>query len=320
MNNYKANRSLSHSFFEHIDSKNRHIGIIFTIIGWFLIALSSIVFSKTRSTHSLVETCFHHYLAAFMLISLWIGLKKRENLYCRNPFLIILNSLICMICYYACFSLRVAPASIQNSYFLNADSLILAFILVVVFKRKIPFLSWVGLLLGFLGVMSFFSFKIDFSSWFAFSDALICLLSAFALAVVVLFTQYLLAHNPPIIIALSHTLLGWVSSGVFLFFRGWEPVSQHDFLYMGMEGIMYGLALYFFIKSLLYTESYIIMAMSYLLPVYIIVMDWLLQQAGLNLEILVGILLILVGIVFVPIPMYVQDHKKGNPLLTDLTT
>ncbi len=302
--NYKA-------FGEKLDVENRHIGIAYTAFAWFLIALSSVFFTQTRATHSLVNTCFHQYLAAFMAVSLWAAFKSKKNFFCKNPFLVLLNSLICMTCFYISFILRMAPASTSNSYFLNSDAIILSLALVFIFRHKIGFLSWLGLIMGFVGVMSFFSFQIDFSTFKAFSDAIICILSAMLLVVLILFTQYLLQNNPPVIIALSHCLVGLLCSGVILYFSGWQLPTNFELFCMGVDGFIYGISLYFFITALYYVESYIIMSMSYLLPVYLIVINLGLKRGGLDLNMIVGMFLILVSVAIVPIPAYLLDHKKG---------
>lgn len=310
MESFSLRKIRSKISLEKIDEKSRHIGLAYTAFGWFLIALSSIFFSQSRATHSLVNTCFHHYLAAFMTISLWAGFKGKKNFFCKNPFLILFNSFVCMACYYIYFMFRAQPASVNNSYLLNADSICVAIISVFLLRRKIDLLSWAGLFIGFVGVMCFFSFGVDFTTLKSIVDGIVCLCSASALAVLVLLTQYLLKNNPPIIIALSHTLVGLFFSGVLLFFSGWQLPSQFDLFCMVMDGFMYGVALYFFINALYYTEAYIIMSLSYLLPVYLIMINLGLRRGGIDQSMIIGMLLVLVGVAFVPIPVYLKDRKK----------
>lgn len=298
------------SLISHIDSKNRHIGIAYTIFGWFIIAFSTIFFCPTRATHSLVNTCFHHYLAAFMTVSLWAGFKSKKNFFCKNPFLVVLNSFLCMICYYIYFILKAAPASISNSYFLNFDPIIVALAYVLVLGKKIRPLSWVGLVIGFIGIVGLFSFHVDFSNSKAISDALLCVLSAAALAVLILFTKFLLQNNPPVVLALSHCLVGLFCSGVMVLFTGWEPPTRFDLFCMGMDGFMYALSLYFFINALYYTEVYITMSMSYLLPVYLILISLGMGQGGMNQYMALGMLLILVGVIITPLSVYIKAKQK----------
>ncbi len=290
--------------------KNRHIGISYTAFGWFLIALSAVFFAQTRATHSLVNTCFHHYLVAFMVISLWAGFKKKRHFFCKNPILVIINSIICMACYYIYFMLRAAPASTSNSYLLNTDALILAFFSFVMLRKKVSFLSWMGLIVGFIGVMSFFSFEVDFVTLKGWSDAFVCVLSASALAILILLTQYLLKNNPPIIIALSHCLVGLFFSGIFLFFSGWQLPTNFDLFCMVIDGFMYAIALYFFINALQYTEAYIIMSLSYLVPVFLLLINVGMRRSWIDMNSLIGIVLVLVGVAFVPIPAYLRERKK----------
>ncbi|MCH9632651.1 MAG: hypothetical protein S4CHLAM6_09890 [Chlamydiae bacterium] len=297
-------------FGESHDLENRHIGISYTAFGWFLIALSSVFFTQTRATHSLVNTCFHQYLAAFMAVSLWAAFKGKKNFFCKNPFLVIINSFICMLCFYISYILKMTPASTSNSYLLNSDSIIAALILIFAFKQKISFLTWLGLIMGFIGVMSFFSFNVDFSTFKAISDAFICLVSAALLAVLVLLTQVLLQSNPPIVIALSHCMVGLFCSGAMLYFSGWQLPTNFELFCMGVDGFIYGISLYFFITALYYVESYIVMSLSYLLPVYLIIINLGLKRGGVDLYVIVGALLVIVGVAIIPIPAYLLDHKK----------
>ncbi len=302
-----------------IDTENRHVGIAYTAFGWFLVALSSVFFTQTRATHSLVNTCFHHYLAAFMAISLWGAFKNKKTFFCKNPFLVILNSIICMACYYIAFSFRMAPAGVHNSYLLNSDALLLALALVFLFKQRISFLSWLGLAIGFVGVMSFLSFQVDFSSTKANRDGFLCLLSAGLLVMLIILTKYLLQNNPPIVLALSHCLVGLLCSGVMLYFSGWQLPTNFELFCMGADGFIYGIALYFFITALKFTEVYITMSLSYLLPVFLIVINLGLNRVGYDIHMIVGMLLVLVGVALVPIPAYLLDYKKEqapyiNPL------
>lgn len=304
------NDANSKKFLDPMDKKNRHVGIAYTAFGWFLIALSSVFFTQTRATHSIVNSCFHHYLFAFMTISLWAAFKNKKTFFCKNPFLIILNSLICMFCYYVYFLLKVAPASISNSYLLNADSIIVGLITAFYFRKKIAPVAWAGIIIGFIGIMCFFSFSVDFSTFKAISDGFMCLVSAFALAVLVLLTQYLLKNNPPIVIALSHCLIGLCFTGVFLYFSGWQLPTKIDLFCMVMDGFMYGISLYFFINALACTEAYIVMSLGYLLPVYLILINMGLHRGGVNQYIVMGILLIVLGVVLVPISEYRKEYKK----------
>ncbi len=287
-----------------------HLGIAYCAFAWFLIALSSVFFSQTRATHSLVNTCFHQYLAAFIAVSLWAGFKSKKNFFCKNPFLVILNSFICMLCFYISYLLKMTPASTSNSYFLNSDALLVAVILIFVFKQKISFLTWLGLIMGFIGVMSFFSFNVDFSTFKAFSDAFVCLISAALLAALVLCTQFLLQNNPPIVIALSHCMVGLFCSGAMLYFSGWQLPTNFELFCMSVDGFIYGISLYFFITALYYAESYIVMSLSYLLPVYLIIINLGLKRGGVDLYVIVGALLVVVSVAIIPIPAYLLDNKK----------
>lgn len=302
----------SSSFIEPAHLKDRHIGIAYTLFAWFLIALSSIFFVHSKKSHSFANTFFHHYLAAFMAISLWAAFTQKKNFFCRNPFLVIFNSIICMTCYYIYFLLRMAPASVVNSYLLNADVIILALASVFIFKQKINLLAWVGLVIGFIGVMSFFSFQVDFSSFSAMYDATICLLSSTLMVVLILFTQYLLKNNPPIIVALSHCLVGLVVSGILLFFSGWQLPTNFELFCMVVDGVIYGISLYFFITALKYTEAYVIIALSYSLPVYLILINLALGRGGVNLSTVIGMVLVVMGIVLVPFSVYLKDRKAQD--------
>ena len=298
------------AFSENVDASQRHVGIAYTAFGWFLIALSSVFFTQTRATHSLVNTCFHQYLAAFMAVSLWAGFKSKKNFFCKNPFLVILNSLICMACYYISHDLRMAPASTSNSYLLNIDAILLSVILVFFFKKRLGLLSWLGLIMGFVGVMSFYSFQVDLSTFKAISDAFICIFSALLLAILVLLTKFLLQNNPPIVLALSHCLVGLFFSGSLLYFSGWQLPTNFELFCMGADGFIYGLSLYFFITALNYLETYITMSLSYLLPVFLILINVSLKRSGIDFNLLVGMLLIVVGVAIVPIPAYRMNTKK----------
>lgn len=299
---------------EQIDISNRHVGIAYTAFAWFLIALSSVFFTRTRASHSLVNNCFHHYLAAFMAISLWGSFKSRKNFFCKNPILVGFNSVVCSACYYLFFIFRAEPASIYNSYLLNADALILALVLSLLLKKRVPFLSWLGLVMGFVGLMSFWYFKVDFSSFKAIIDALRCLGSASLLVVLVLLTKHLLKNNPPIVIALSHCLVGLFFSGVLLFFQGWQKPSHFELFCMGADGFLYGIALYFFITSLNYTEAYITMSLSYLTPVFLLFLSLFLHQGGYDIYNIVGTILVVAGVALVPIPVYLRDFTKNDAL------
>lgn len=137
--------------------------------------------------------------------------------------------------------------------------------------------------------------------------------SAITLAIITVITAYLVKQDPPIRIGLYQSALGCIASLIVAlglgFFHGFDVPTLHEIAVALMTGIIFSVLLYFIWKSFYYTEPYVLGALSYILPVFLILAGWLMGEEPMNEATIVGTSIITVG-AFMTVLDSLNNHMK----------
>jgi drug/metabolite transporter (DMT)-like permease len=100
--------------------------------------------------------------------------------------------------------------------------------------------------------------------------------------------------DPPLRIALYQALIGVILSGILASFD-WKMPKMHDLLFMLCMGVFFAFALFLFLDSFFYTESYIIGVLGYSLVFFVEMLNWIIYKEPIITSTIIGSLLICIG-------------------------
>jgi drug/metabolite transporter (DMT)-like permease len=117
----------------------------------------------------------------------------------------------------------------------------------------------------------------------------------------------------------AHGSLGCISSlivaVVLAFFHGFDVPSFHDIAVAAVTAIIFSTLLYFIWKSFYYTEPYVLGALSYILPVFLILAGWLMGEEPMNKITAIGTLVITLGALSTVLDSLSYHRKKIAALI-----
>ena len=174
--------------------------------------------------------------------------------------------------------------------------------------RKIKKTSFIGILLSLGGLpLVYFS---NISSPYTFINGTFGILSGIIMATITILTSFMIEKDPPFRIGLYHSLTGFILSSIVLFFlevRASEVILPSFSLVklMIFSGLIFALALFLFLKSFYYTDAYTLSAVTCLLPLLMVVIDYVLNKTPVQWQIIIGVIMMaLGGIVVIGIVSY----------------
>jgi drug/metabolite transporter (DMT)-like permease len=309
-----------------IRSETRYIGIVLSTISWSLFAVFTVLIEKLNpsfyshiSTKSLTKTFFEFSLIHFSMFCIFLACCLKTGgvkyLIPKEPRLIKWRSIAAVLSFWFYTLARIWTSTIDNSLLYSTDAAwVLLFLLCL--KQKIFKFSWVGIAISSLGIgVVFFSDARSLYSlwgWFMGSG------SAITLAIITVITAYLVKQDPPIRIGLYQSALGCIASLIVAlglgFFHGFDVPTLHEITVALMTGIIFSVLLYFIWKSFYYTEPYVLGALSYILPVFLILAGWLMGEEPMNKATIVGTSVITVG-AFMTVLDSLNNHMKKISVL-----
>jgi|SRR5579862_9341957 len=309
-----------------IEPKKRHLGVILTLIGYLLFAFYTILFqvetTRNNSTISLAETftgftIFH--LSMFLSFLPFCLAKGWYFLKCKLPKLVIARALLSITCGYFYSLARVWTEHVDNSILYSSDAFWVVIIMLLL-GMKVNWIAIVGVFIGLGGILFIYSF--DYSSIHDLIGGLFGSISGITLGIVIIITRFIVQKDPPIRVGLYHGLLGMIISGIIALYLNlssekWIMPNSDAIVVMILSGFLFALTLFCFIEALYYTETYIIGAVSFFLPVFTETINWVLNQTPISMSTIIGCLILTsAGILVVYSPNYCSKKiaiSKNRP-------
>ena len=123
-------------------------------------------------------------------------------------------------------------------------------------------------------------------------------------------------RDPPLRIGLYHSLIGIAMFGlpaiILGSFHGLFIPHAEALITMAISGFLFALTLFCFLEAFYYTESYIIGAIAFFLPVFIIIINWVLTLDSVPFTTIVGSIIITAGGILIIISSYLTEKKDKN--------
>lgn len=281
-----------------IDSSKRYIGIIFTLFGWFLLGMNSVLNVEISKQSNILVSFFFQFsggLLIFVLIgfvnSITNGLHKTASyLKPKELMLVLLRGSLGVIIFYLFSASKIWTSVVENAVLFSTEALFIPLILWIVLGRKIGMSIWIGLILGYIGVsLTYFSDVSVFNI-----GGIVGLCAGFGMAFIILLTSYMVKKDPPARIAVYQMGIGVVVSGLLAMLY-WNTPPAQAIILMLFSGCIYGIALFLFLDAFYYTESFIIGMLSYSLILFTETIDWILHGVDNKHIILTGLICIIAG-------------------------
>ncbi|MGE3533412.1 MAG: DMT family transporter [Parachlamydiales bacterium] len=318
-----AQLAKKHHNLPEIKSKTRHIGIIYTTIAWSFYAVFTIVIEKLNpqfyshiSTKSISKSFFEFgilHFAMLLIFFFWCLIKGgTKHIIAKEPKLIWWRAIAAVLSFWFYTFSRICTTTVDNSLLYSTDALWVLVILLYL-KTKIANLSIAGIISGFMGIG--FVYFADSKSVYDIFGGLLGLGSGITLAIITVITTYLVKQDPPERIGLYQAILGCISSFVicllFSLFHGIDIPSLSESLTSFCNGVIFGILLYWIWKAFYYTEPHILGALSYILPIFLIIASWIMGAEPMNSQTLIGTTVITIGGLLVLLDSHLK-HKQHS--------
>lgn len=284
-----------------IHSETRKIGICATLIGWGLIAFSTVLFSSSiRQLPASLDFLILFSSASFFLFiaSSFKGFdffkvreqrltsinhEQKAHLNIRErKWLLFWRGFIASAGYMLYSWSRVSIGIIDNSAVFSTDAIVFALLIWLVLKENIRPITWLGIIIASFGVSFIFFFDFHFTSLSqSFVGAGAGLLSSIALAIIILLNTVIVQHEPPLRIAFYQCIVGLLLALltvlINLVLGSYQNLSipWTEVLYSICAGVIYAIALLFFFNAFLYTEPLTISVLGYALTPFVIIIEWI---------------------------------------------
>lgn len=312
----KRIRRLAETNAVYIEKEKRHIGIIFTLFGWFLLAINSVMNIEIIRSTNIFMSFFFQFLGAFAFY-FFLGLgscsvkgvkETIKYLKPNEPLLVLARGSLGVVAFYLFSASKIWTSVVENSVLFSTEAFYIPLILRWFLKQKIRRLVWVGISLGFIGVsLTYFS---DISVLNI--GGLIGFFAGILMAFIILLTSYMVKKDPPTRIATYQMGIGTIVSALPALLN-WQMLSSDVIFLMLFSGVIYAIALFLFLEAFYYTESYIIGTLSYALIIFTEIVDWMLQGVDNKHLVLSGIFFIIIGGLIVVLSSY-RKEKPPKPL------
>ncbi len=300
-----------------IDPKQRYTGILFVLFGWMLLALDNTIFSAIWEKFPFFEEFFFLFLGGLCpwiigTLILYFSNKRREIVRFYTPnkgVLVFLRGFFGVVAFYLLSYAHVWVDLIDNAVLFSTDALWVPVILSVFLGKKFHIFIWSGICIGLFGVGMFYFKNFSLYEFGGISGATIAIISAILMSIIIIMSSYMVKNDPPLRIAFYQLLIGLILSGI-LAIPNWKmPHFDIVIQWMG-SGVLYAVALFFFLNSFLYTESFILAVLGYSLIPFTAFFDLLHSELDFNKLVLPGLFLIFVGGLMTILTPYYLERKS----------
>ncbi|MFA5906426.1 MAG: DMT family transporter [Desulfobacula sp.] len=309
----------THHHVPEVHNETRHHGIILTVVGFFILSFYTVIFEfevnkfhlKVSSSLCNVFLQFSALYLGMLLFFLTFCLSQGVKYFkCKEPRLLAYRTIFAIVGFWLYSLARVWTTTIDNSLLYSTDAIWLVILLYLIGIKVRP-VGILGILIGLSGIITVY--VVVYRSVYDLIGAFFGTVSGFTLAVITIITSYLVKQDPPLRIGLYQSALGLASSLLIAFFagifQGWGVPSNIELFNMFFAGIIFASAMYCLWQALFYAESYIIGAASYLFPIFVLVLSWILNDDAMNFFTIVGTIIISIGTLLVIID---SMHNKND--------
>ncbi len=324
-------------------------GVRDTLVGWSLIAVSAVFFQPPYKTIDLQLNFIIFFLSAVVSLFLYIVLDNliSGNRLFHNLWIVrdtetgiseshlTIKQRIKWIYFrglvatggYICFSLaKIAFGVVDNTSIFGADAIVYAVFAYLLLKDKFTLYHWFGLLIAGTGV--FYVLFYDIQGFTVF-DGLVAgtsgVVSAIALTVIFFITGIIVRHDTPKRVAFHQCICGLgLSIAILLVTLLFRKIikSGVDFSTIDsslvknsiLSGVLYAIAMVFFLRAFLFTQPIIIAILGYSLNLFVVVLQSWQQGAFPSGRDVVSSSLILIGCCFPIFYEYKKEKKTSRSL------
>ncbi len=268
-------------------------GVLFSLLGYFFMAVMSICAKKLP--HLPITTLVFAQFFIGFLFNLPSVLKSgMASVKTRHPWLMIIRATTGMLSLAAMvFAIRYIPV-VDAVLLQNTIPLFVPLVLLLWLKKAIPHRLWLGLIIGFLGVLMIIKPNasiIDFSALVG--------LSAGILSAVSMVTISLLRKTEPTQrITFYFLLVGTVVTLPFMFLH-WTPLQGYDVLWLFALGVSLYLGQLLVTHAFLFAPAHAIAPLSYSAVIFTGLLSWLIWGHVPDWLTVGGIIMVVVGGVMV---------------------
>jgi len=173
---------------------------------------------------------------------------------------------------------KASIGSIDNSILYGSDALIYAIISFIVLKDRYNTKEILGILIAFSGVGGILLIDaLSETKILALSGAALGLFSSLSLSFILILTTIIVQHDRPISVAFHQCIAGLLIAILILIIEFNKipnlVMSTYEFYNSVIQGILYALALVFFLKSFHYVTVIVVAASSYFLDIFVILLE-----------------------------------------------
>ena len=310
-----------HHQIPEIKEKTRYIGILLSTIAWCLYAIFTFLIEKLNESFSIhistksfskifIEFSLIHFFMMIIFSACCLKAGGFTYFRARETKLICLRSAAAVFSFWFYSFARIWTSTIDNSLQYSTDAL---WVLVILWclKQKISKVATSGIFLSSIGIV--YVYFSDSKSLYDLLGGTFGVGAGITLAIITVITAYLVKQDPPIRIGLYQSALGFVSSlciGLLLgLIHGFDFPSFSEVVLALVTSVILSLLLYMIWKSFYYTEPYILGALSYILPVFLILFGWILEEEPMNHATIIGTIIITLGGCMAVFDSYIHHRK-----------
>ncbi len=303
-----------------VDSRKRHLGIILTFIGYILLAFYAVMLEfdvsrfQIQPVNSISRVFFNFtilYFVMFIVFTAFIIPRGKQFLKCKEPRLLFWRIVIAITGFWAYSFSRVWTNLVDNSLLYSSDSIWIVFLLWLLGIKMMGLKLW-GNILGILTIA--YLCAVNFTSLYTLFGWFFGTFSGFTLAIITIITSYLVKQDPPLRIGFYQSLSACISSFIiaigFGIFQGWSFPTPVEIATFSFTGLAFAFAMFCFWEAFFYTETYIIGAISYFYPVFIVVLGWIINGDQITSQTIIGTASLSVACLLVILGSIFSDRKN----------
>lgn len=265
-------------------------GAFLNASGFLFLALASAGVKHISGTVPTIIIVFSQSLICLLLTSPLIVKYGIHNLKTSHSWLHLardFGGLFCFLTFFA--SLKTLPL-VNATLLFNAAPLWMPFILFFWLKVKFRRDLWLGIILGFIGIM----FILRPHAGFFHVGTLYALISGMLLGFTLICVRVLSKTEPTLRILFYYFLVMTLATLPFAWYE-WVPLSRTYFLMLIAIGVSVWLSQFIITLSFKYAKASTLAPVSYLSVVYAGILDWLIWHHIPAMMTVMGIILVIIG-------------------------
>lgn len=216
---------------------------------------------------------------------------------------------------------------IDNSEIFGADALVYVLLAYIVLHDKLNVKEISGVFIASLGVFFVIFFDIeDVNMKTGLIAGTAGIISAITMSIIFFITGIIVRHDNPKRVAFHQCIAGLILATAILALTIIYRVVNHDFHFPEIStnliknslvsGVLYAIALFFFLRAFLRAEPVVIAVVGYSLGIFIILLEWLFHGDLIGVNDGISAFLIGLGCFLLIREEYLKDNKKSGEIKT----